>query len=107
MIDWDDPYSILACQMIIQYGIIDLQRILTDSDFLRRVAKKEARDLDIKGQILDVVYQDMVDKGKRKELMAKLSELGLFFYDNLDKQRLRKNIRDYYLDFFEKDLLDL
>ena len=107
MIDRDDPYSILACQMIVQYGVIDLQRILTDSDFLRRIAKKEAKNMDIRGPLLDVVYQDMIDNGKRKELMAKLSELGLFFFDNLDRQRLRKNIRDYYLDFFGIDLLEL
>lgn len=48
--------------------------------------------MDLGGRFIDCIITDILEKKRRMEYMHKLDELAAYFYQCLDKNRLRKEI---------------
>lgn len=92
-LQYDDPYAILAHAIVGLYRPADVLRMLTDNEYLLNCIIKETRALDIRGIFLDCIVEDVLAQKKRMELMRSLDTLAGFFYEHLDKKRLRAEIR--------------
>lgn len=92
---YDDPYRVLAAHLVSIYSPRTLQRVLTNSSFVKAVVVKEARQLDIGGIFLDCIDQEIIDNDKLRQKNARLKTLGEFYYSQLDLPRLRSEIRKF------------
>lgn len=92
-LEYDNPYTILAHAIIGLYRPADVLRMLTDNEYLLNCVRKEARALDIRGIFLDCIVEDILAHKKRMELMHSLDALAEYLFSNLDKKRLRDEIR--------------
>lgn len=90
--DYDNPYKILAHAIVGFYRPADVLRMLTDNEYLLNCIIKEVRGLDIGGIFLDCIIEDILAHKKRMEYMGHLDALAKYYYEKLDKQRLRKEI---------------
>ena len=88
----DDPYKILAHAIIGLYRPADVIRMLTDNAYLLTCIIKEVRGLDIGGIFLDCIIEDILAHKKRMEYMGHLDTLSKYYYEKLDKERLRREI---------------
>lgn len=77
------------------YSPRTLQRILSNSSFVKAVIINEARQLDIAGIFLDCIDQEIIDNDKLRQKNARLKVLGEFYYSQLDLPRLRSEIRKF------------
>ena len=77
------------------YSPRTLQRILSNSSFVKAVIINEARQLDIAGIFLDCIDQEIIDNDKLRQKNARLKILGEFYYSQLDLPRLRSEIRKF------------
>lgn len=102
--DCDDPYKMLACCLIAYLRRADVERLLHDNDYMRRLVRKEARLTDLSGWFIDTVVQEMLDNKARMELMHELDKLGTFLYSQIDKPRLKKELRENYKKYFGEEL---
>lgn len=92
---YDDPYRVLAAHLVSLYTPRTLQRILSNSSFVKAVIVKEAKQLDIGGIFLDCIDQEIIDNDKLRQKNARLKMLGEFYYSQLDLPRLRSEIRKF------------
>lgn len=90
--EYDNPYAILAHSIVGSYRPADVLRILTDDEYLFTIIVKETREQDIEGKFLDCVIEEILRKKKRMEYMHELDKVAKYYYDNLDKERLRSEI---------------
>lgn len=103
----DDPYKMLACCLIAYLRRADIERLLHDNEYLERLVKKEARQLDLAGWFIDTIVEEMLENKARMKLMAELDKLGHALYLNIDKVRLRRELKDNYRKYFGIDLTDI
>lgn len=89
---YDDPYSVLAHVVLSYYRPADVIRMLTDNEYLMNCIIKEVRQQDFGGIFLDCIIEDILAQKKRMELMHQYDALAKYFYQNLDKKRLRKQL---------------
>lgn len=94
MYSYDDPYTVLAHLVVGYYRPADVLRILSDDSFLLSIMQKETRQLDIGGWFLDCTVEDILEKKKRMDMMRELDKLAQFFFEQLDKERLRSEIKN-------------
>ena len=92
-LQYDDPYAILAHAIVGLYRPADVLRMLTDNEYLLNCIVKETRALDIRGIFLDCIVEDILTHKKRMELMRALDQFSRYLYTNLDRNRLRDEIR--------------
>lgn len=92
-LQYDDPYAILAHAIVGLYRPADVLRMLTDNEYLLNCIVKETRALDIRGIFLDCITEDILAHKKRMEFMHALDTLAKYMYSNLDRNRLRDEIR--------------
>ena len=89
---YDDPYVLLAYR-IVAYNIVpEICRVLVDDEYVKKIVLKETRSQDFIGPFLDVIIQGILDSKRRMELMHELDALGEYFWNNLDLDRLRREI---------------
>lgn len=93
MYSYDDPYKILAHLIVGYYRPSDVLRIMADDDYLHTIVQKEVRVLDIGGWFLDCIIDDILSQKKRMEMVHELDKLAQFFFSQLNKERLRLEIR--------------
>ena len=91
--EMDDPYKILAHLIVGYYRPADVLRILEDDEYLATLVQKETRLADIGGWFLDCIIEDVLSQKKRMEYMHELDKLAQYYFDRLNKPRLRKEIR--------------
>ena len=91
--EYDNPYKILAHHIVGFYRPADVLRVLNENAYIATLIQKEVRDLDIGGNFLDCTIEDILANKKRMEYMGHLDELSRYYYSQLDKERLRKEIR--------------
>lgn len=89
----DDPYKILAAHIIVYYRPADVVRMLSDDEFIRTQIVKETRAQDMQGSFTDCIIEDILANKKRMEYMNHLDMLSDYYYSELDKERLRAEIR--------------
>ena len=88
----DDPYQVLAHYIVGFYRPVDVVRCLGDNAYLKTLIIKEMRGQDFGGHFLDCIIEDILERRERMELMHRLDELAIWFYNQLDKERLRQEI---------------
>lgn len=93
MFEYDDPYKILAHHIVGFYRPADVLRVLTENSYLFTIVQKEVRGLDIGGNFLDCIIEDILAEKKRMEYMEHLDVLAQYYFSKLDKDRLRNEIR--------------
>lgn len=92
LFEFDDPYAILAYCIVSQNRPADVIRILDDNEYLKTLISKEVRQQDFCGHFLDCIIEDILENKDRMEYMHALDRLSEYFYNKLDKERLRENI---------------
>lgn len=92
---YDDPYKILAINLVVDSTHGDIVRMLYDDDFIERMVQKETRNIDFYGIFLDCIVEQILIKKQRMVMMHELDKLGSFFFQNLSLLRLRKEITAY------------
>lgn len=93
LFEYDNPYKILAHAIVGFYRPADVIRMLTDNAFLLNCIIKEVRGQDMCGMFVDCIIEDILEKKRRMEYMGHLDKLATYYYSQLDKERLRKEIR--------------
>lgn len=91
--EMDDPYKVLAYSVIGYYRPADVIRMLNDDAYLLNCIVKEVRVQDLCGRFVDCIIEDILARKKRMELMRALDQLSEYLYENLDKERLRREIQ--------------
>lgn len=102
----DDPYRVLAFNLVVAFPPEIVKRLMTDTKFLRREIVREVRGQDFQGFFLDCLFVSLCEEKKRMELMAQLDKLGFFLYQHLDINRMRAEIRGAYCRLGLGDLLE-
>lgn len=92
---YDDPYVLLAHHLIADLTPRELERCLTDSDFIRRMIIKELRGLDFRGPFCDTIIEDILAKKLRMEMCRELDKFSNYLFSRLDLPRLRGEIIKY------------
>lgn len=88
----DDPYIVLAYNLISISSQRTIERLLTDKEYILTLIIKEVRILDMPGMFLDAITQSILEDKERMELMHELDKLARFFFSKLDIERLRNEI---------------
>lgn len=91
--DYDNPYRILAHYIVGYYRPADVLRVLTENAYIRTLIQKEVREMDLRGSYIDCVIEDLLSNKKRMDYMRTLDVLARYYYESLDKERLRNEIR--------------
>ena len=92
--DIDDPYQRLAYIIVCRNDIPTINRYLKEYKFVRRTVVREVKELDLNGPFLDCLSVAMNKESDRSEMLRQMGTLGGFFYNKLDLQRLRREIRN-------------
>ena len=95
MNEYDDPYIMLAHKLISVHNRAEIERILTDNEFVFKLILKETRLQDFSGAFLDCIIEDILNNKRRMEMCHQLDQLSKYFYEKLDIKRLRKEVRFY------------
>lgn len=95
MNDYDDPYIMLAHKLISTHSRAEVERILTDNEFVFRLILKEMRLQDFSGAFLDCIIEDILNNKRRMEMCHQLDRLSKYFYEKLDLKRLRREVKHY------------
>lgn len=103
---YDDPYRLLARKILCIYGLPMAIRVLNDNKLIRRMVVKETKEQDLIGAFLDCVISDLYETHRRMEYVSKLDILGRWFYEKLDKARLRRELRAVIEEFGLSDLIE-
>lgn len=93
--EYDDPYTFLTWHLLYACTDAELDRILKDNDYIKKLIRKEVRDYDLRGPFTDAVVETILLDKKRMELMKELDKLSKYYYDKLDIERLRNKIIEY------------
>lgn len=89
---YDDPYIMLAYRLLADLNIGDIRRIFTDEEFIQKMIIKETRNLDFCGPFLDTIVESILVDKRRMEMCMELDKLSAYFYQNLDLERLRREL---------------
>lgn len=93
----DDPYKILASNIATNFNIANIQRMLCEKDFIRQVIQAEVRDnADAPGIFCDCVTTELISEKQKVLYREALNNLGLFFYQQLDINRLRTELKNFF-----------
>lgn len=103
---FDDEYKILAYSIIVNYPPVTVKRLMKDTKFLRREIIREVRGQDFRGYFIDCLFVSICENKDRMKLMRQLDQLGRFFYNNLDLERMRKEVRNAYESLGLGDILE-
>lgn len=97
---YDDPYRMLAASTAVRLTQADARRIMNDKAFIRQIVQSEIRDnTDIPGMFSDCVTSELLSNSQKVLYRSALNELGLFFFEQLDIDRYRKELKDFYAEF--------
>lgn len=92
---YDDPYKCLAADMVARLTTMEVIRCLSDDEFVFRMLAKEMRSQDLGGPFIDCVIDEILRHKRRMELMRVLDGVSIYFFENLDLERLRQELRDF------------
>ena len=103
---YDDPYLILAYNIVANYPPEIVRRLMRDTKFLRREIIREVRGQDFRGYFIDCLFVSICEDKNRMDLMRVLDAVGRFFYNNLDLNRMRQAIKTAYESLGLGDILE-
>ena len=88
----DDPYEMLAWQLVWRYNGVQLRGLLCDEEYLTQEIYDELKDQDYSGVWLDPLFQQLAHRGDREEVFVALRQLAESLADTLDRQRLEREL---------------
>lgn len=91
----DDPYKILALNLVATLSDGELYRIMHETKAIRRRITREVNDADFYGDFLDCIMTELVKSNKARMVNKYLVDAANFFYSHLDVPRLRREIIGY------------
>ena len=91
----DDPYKILALNLMATCSDTELTRIMHDVKTIKRHIAREVKNVDFCGYFLDCLMVDLIKTGKHRSIGSTMGETVNFFYNKLDIPRLRKELKAY------------
>lgn len=91
----DDPYKILALNLVSSCPNVELSRMLHDAKAVRRRIAREVSEADFYGPFLDCIMVNLIKTNERRKIGRTLTETTNFFYNRLDLPRLRQEIKNY------------
>lgn len=95
--DYDDPYRILVSNIAVMFNAENARRMMVDKDYIRQVVQAEVRDnIDIPGVFTDCVTTELISEKQKVLYRDALNELGTFFFQQLDIDRLRRELNRFY-----------
>ena len=89
----DDPYEMLAWQLVWRYNDVQLRGLLCDMDFLTEEIYDELKDQDYAGVWLDPLFQQFAHRGDREDIFKALKELARALAESLDLERLERELK--------------
>lgn len=93
LFEYDDPYKLLAHSIVGYYRPADVVRMLSDNAYILNCIVKEVRGQDMCGSFVDCIIEEIFSNKKRMEYMGQLDKLAAYYYSQLDRERLRREIR--------------
>jgi len=99
----DDPYKILALNLMSRCSDTELHRIMHDVKAIKRHIAREVKDVDFCGHFLDCIMVDLVKTGRQRKIGTTMTNTINFFYNELDVPRLRKELK-MYCDKYGREL---
>lgn len=93
----DDPYKILALNLVSKCTNGELSRMLHDTKVIKRRVAREVNSVDFCGDFLDCVMVKLVKTGRARKIGKTMTATVDFFYQELDIKRLREEIKRYCL----------
>lgn len=95
--EYDDPYKILAANIAVNFSVANVKRMLSEKDYLRQLIQSEVREnTDTPGIFCDCVTTELISEKQKVLYREALNNLGLFFYEQLDVNRLRNELRKFF-----------
>lgn len=92
---YDNPYRVLATQLVGNYPPRCIYRILNETAFVKSLVLAETRQLDMGGFFLDCIDQELTSTGNLRKKNQQMKMLGEFYFSQLDIARLREEIRKF------------
>lgn len=99
----DDPYKILALNLMSSCSDTELARIMHDVKAIKRQITREVKNVDFCGYFLDCLMVDLIKTGEYRSIGSTMGDTINFFYNRLDVQRLRKELK-YYCDKYGREV---
>ena len=96
--EYDDPYKLLASNVVAYSRPADVIRLLTDDAFILNYIIKETRGQDMKGPFTDCIIEDILENKDRMEYMNVLDQVAKYYFSKLDKDRLRNEVKSVLKD---------
>lgn len=93
--EYDDPYRVLAAHIVSVFSVQIIKRILTNSSYIKSLIVHEAKQMDISGAFLDCIDQEVISNDNIRKKNVYLRKLGEFYFEQLNIERLRKEIRRF------------
>lgn len=91
----DDPYKILALNLMTTCSDAELTRIMHDTKAIKRHIAREVKGVDFCGYFLDCLMVGLVKTGRHRSIGTTMGQTINFFYNELDVQRLRRELKAY------------
>ena len=95
----DDPYKILANNIVTSYPDQAIYKILHDIKCVRRCVSRDVNEADLYGDLVDCIMVGLIKSGKYKSVRRTLRQTSEFFFGFLDVDRLREEIRNYCREY--------
>lgn len=108
----DDPYRILALNLVADLSDRELNKILHETKPIKRRIISEVNNADFYGSFLDCLMTELVKQNRDRQIHKHLIGVADFFYKELDIPRLRNNILLYCerfgrkVDMSDEDMLE-
>lgn len=98
--NYDNPYRMLAAGIVSHSNVAIIKRVLTDKDYVRQLVQEEVREnIDIPGMFADCITTQLISDRQKVLYKSALNQLGLFFFEQLDVDRLRQELRRFCAEF--------
>lgn len=91
----DDPYKILALNIVAGYSDKELSGVMHNAKVIKRHISKEAKGADFYGDFLDCIMTELIKQNREREIGYTMDDTIEFFYSNLDVPRLRAEVQNY------------
>ena len=97
--EYDDPYKILVANIAAKYSLANVRRMMSEKDYIRQLVQTEVREnTDTPGIFCDCVTTELISEKQKVKYREALNVLGYFFYQQLDINRLRNELKKFFSD---------
>ena len=95
---YDDPYKVLATQIIASLGLGELHRFMVNDEFVRQVITHDIQSVDITSPFVACAQDILLRTNQKVKYKHALADFANFIYKELDIKRLRGYIQSFMAD---------